>query len=348
MDNNNKKIRLDNSDSLNESNQSITSPSLNSNGLLFPSLNNNNNNINPLNLSLPRPPPHPIDLLPPPIFPFSFPPPIPFGLQWPPPPPLPLPPFIPTSSSSIPFGRILPPPLPLPLSLPIFNRIPITIENNNVIRPQTTINNTTTTTINVIKSNQKCNNIIGSKSYGPRDDEKRNNSHNHHHQRSSNSNKFDTGRTRSNHSNKHRYNNNDDNGNDNDNNDDDDDDVKYMNRNKIQKIMEEIYSKKILYKRSTPLEPYYRQKPLIRMDNNNDDEMIVQTIEGTQQLIDLHEKFKQEILLRSERLRSEKPSFSFPKRKIKLKAHKHHHGKLIFFILVKFQIFCSNPFFSHR
>ncbi|KAH9424598.1 hypothetical protein DERP_013019 [Dermatophagoides pteronyssinus] len=63
------------------------------------------------------------------------------------------------------------------------------------------------------------------------------------------------------------------------------------------------------------------------MDNNNDDEMIVQTIEGTQQLIDLHEKFKQEILLRSERLRSEKPSFSFPKRKIKLKAHKHHHAK---------------------
>ncbi|OTF71927.1 hypothetical protein BLA29_009957 [Euroglyphus maynei] len=68
--------------------------------------------------------------------------------------------------------------------------------------------------------------------------------------------------------------------------------------------------------------PYYKQKPLI-VDNDK----IVQTIEGTEQLINLRDKFKHEIIQRADRFRSQKPTFSFPKRKIKLKAHKHHHGK---------------------
>lgn len=323
----NKKIRLASPNTVNESNntsinsnQSSVPPitTSNSNELIFPFLNN----------PLPIPPhTHPIGLFPP-IFPhlnpFSFSPipfSSPFGLQWPPPPP---PPFIPPSTTSIPpMARILPPP-----PLPAFNRMTTTttttiIENNpnNVIRPQTPCSNSSTTNViknqNCIHNNNRHHHIV-SKSYSHRDDEKRNNNRSSSFDRYKN----DDTRTRSN-----RFNNG---------GGDDDDDEKYMNKNKIQEIMDQIYSKKIIYKRSTPLEPYYKQKPLIV-----DKDEIIQTIEGTQQLIDLRDKFKNEILSRAERFRSLKPAFSFPKRKIKLKAHKHHHGKL--FIIQKF---CSNLNFS--
>nr|SZF06515.1 Ribonuclease 3 [Psoroptes ovis] len=43
--------------------------------------------------------------------------------------------------------------------------------------------------------------------------------------------------------------------------------------------------------------------------------------------MELREKFRNEIIKRSEIFRSQKPAFTFPKRKLKLRAHVHHHDK---------------------
>ncbi|KPM02152.1 ribonuclease 3-like protein [Sarcoptes scabiei] len=85
-------------------------------------------------------------------------------------------------------------------------------------------------------------------------------------------------------------------------------------------VLEEIFNKKVKFLRSTPLEPYYRQCPTMI------DGKIINLIEATEKLLELREKFKEDVLDRAEKFRLQKPAFSFPKRKMKFKAHKHHHG----------------------
>lgn len=85
-----------------------------------------------------------------------------------------------------------------------------------------------------------------------------------------------------------------------------------------------IFTKKIKYIKSSPLLSYYEKSSKL-IDGKN-----VVFIEGTKYLIDLRTKFKEEVLDRADKFRSQKPAFSFPKRKIKLKAHKHYHGINLF------------------
>lgn len=89
--------------------------------------------------------------------------------------------------------------------------------------------------------------------------------------------------------------------------------------------LEKLFNLDCLYKRSTPLEPYYKQKLMISDDNKP-----LNVIEASEQLITIQNKFQRHVLDRADSIRNAKPPFSFPQRPIKFRPHKHQ-GKLKIF-----------------
>lgn len=80
-------------------------------------------------------------------------------------------------------------------------------------------------------------------------------------------------------------------------------------RIKIEEMMEQIRKSSIV--RYSPLEPYFKH-----YDNG--------VVEATEPMINLRSQFEETVFERAKFMRSLKPAFSFPKRPIKLRPHKHH------------------------
>lgn len=101
------------------------------------------------------------------------------------------------------------------------------------------------------------------------------------------------------------------------------DTVVVSNRSKMKSGMEELLNSPGAYIRCFPLEPYYRQSSVL--EENVTKTSMVAT--GSDRLLALRQTFTESVLEKAAAVRSSKPAFSYPKRRVKLRRSNKLHGK---------------------